>query len=162
MLQTFTHRWVRQRDAKLVSFALATACLLAATPVSAQATGSPAQSVAPAGSMPPGVVARPESAPVTFDLPTRAVARPSGPEPLSERAAAAAARANRALANEEGSDFSPENGPVELVDNGVAPSTPRPHVATSDGARAGTGIAAPNRAKTSATKPMTTCVAGCY
>ncbi len=143
--------------------AVAVACLFIATPAVGQTADSRAVTVAPAGSMPPGVVIRTEAPAVAVEKPERSALRSSGPEPLSERAAAAATRAQRALASEDGSDFGPEDvKQIELVDNVDASVKSNRNATPAEGARTGTGITMTNRTKTSAVKPMPTCVAGCY
>jgi hypothetical protein len=165
MSQKFTSRrgfW--RRDGKLIRLALAASCLFIATPALGQSTEARSGTVAPVGSMPPGVVMRPETAAKGLaETPVRSAPPANGPEPLSERAAAAAARASRALATEDGSDFGPEDvKQIELVDNVDASPKLRPNGVPTENVRPGAGIVATERAKTSAVKPMTTCVAGCY
>ncbi len=135
------------------------ACVCIATlamigPVAAQVTAQDAATMSP-----PGMKA---VLPPTFEL------RVESAEPMSPRAAAAADRAARALAGEEGSEFdggAPAEADLIAAEQPVAVAAPvaaagQP-VTDATRRRSSAAVAQPPPAPTAA-KANTTCIAGCY
>ncbi len=112
-----------------------------------------------AGETPPGRVERPDGT----ARPT--AARPDTPEPLSERAAAAAARAKRALSEEDGGQFdgnTPTQTELVIADEpaAAAPAAAGQPISDEQKRRSAANLQPPSQR--AAAQPSATCIAGCY